>query len=421
MAKPVHIFVNRKELLGFTSMRLKRKKSNMTGELSIDVFMGWLPDEPVLEGVGIDDEVLVFVGGHLAFTGTMNRRDDRGDAKSYSVKFIARGKTQALIDSSHQHDTGTMLKPTNRFVFEDLIGPFGVSLDWLSDDIDLNRFRLRDGARVIDELARVAEQCSLYVFEGRDGQLKVTDGPEDTVGEALMLGSNVFSFNTSQSGDLSRNEVLVKGQLTSTDAWGVDAVVPTLKRVADATVGAFTPITVQLYGDATDELIERRAQYEINKRSTESKQITVEVFHVQQSDGSHWDIGSNHYVELPPAGVFGDFEIVELEYIVDAKKTLKTRLVLAPKPVTAATATSNHSVTATLPEIAEDTAGAATRAARYGVNALSGAWVGPLLSDVSTVVSEAVDDILSSVEDAATAVDTAPPLTLPVGFEGNVQ
>ena len=102
--------------------------------------------------------------------------------------------------------------------------------------------------------------------------------------------------------------------------------------MSDSWVKDFVPHTVQHYGDADDKTLERRARFEANKRSAESKKITIEVFHVQTPSGQPWDIGNTHYVEVPPEGIFDVFECTELTYTVDAEKTLKTTLVLSPPP-----------------------------------------------------------------------------------------
>ena len=68
----------------------------------------------------------------------------------------------------------------------------------------------------------------------------------------------------------------------------------------------------------------------MKKRSSESKKITIEVFHVQSPSGAPWDIGNVHYVEVPPEGIFDMFECTQLTYHVNAEKELKTTLTLSP-------------------------------------------------------------------------------------------
>lgn len=411
MARPVEILIGGQSLGGFTSMSLTRKKKDSTGSLDVDVFMNYAPTEAVLDSVTRNLDVYVHIGGHRAFTGIIDTRIDTGVHNSYNVKLSARGKTKSLVDSSHQHETGTILRPTSRSAFEDLLKPFDVAVEWLAEDVNLDRVRLTDGGNVIDELYEIAEQCSLFVFEGRDGKLRVTDAPEETSGESLVLGKNVLGFRTEQSADTERGEVLVKGHLNSINDWGVSAIVPTLKRVADNTVPGFSPTTVHLFGNATPERIDQRAQYEMNKRAAASKRITVDVFHLQQADGTPWDIGSNHYVELPPAGVFGTFEIVEITYTV-AEKKLTTKLTLAPTVVKLKDPAVSGS---SLPEISNNPVSASIRAARAQVSDLVDSWAVPALEEAATVVTDTYNEILSTVEELS---DIKPPLLLPGGSNG---
>lgn len=422
--KPVHIFVGGQELIGYTGMTLSRNKNELTGQLSVDLFMGYLPNKPVLDSVLRGKDILVYIGGHLVFSGVIDRREDLSERTStlslgpsnYSVSFQCRGKTSVLIDSSHQDETGTMKEPTNREVAERLLEPWGLELDWVADVLPLNRFRFRDGARVVDELQRLAELCSLYMYETRDGKLKVLDKKDTLTGEPIILGQNILSFRTEQSGDQERTEVLVKGQRNDNDVWGADAVLKTMARIRDGSGIGFSPITVQLFGNATDDLIDRRARYEMNKRTSEGKQISVEVFHVQQRSGEPWEIGSIHYVEIPPAGVFGQFEVIGLEHKASGDE-LTTTVKLAPPPTEDAPASAGMSPLDSLPELPDDgVAGIAARISKYGASELVTSWAKPTLSGVDAIFKllDVGNQLLMDVSDKS----NLPRLTLPPGFKG---
>ncbi|MGL5737042.1 MAG: hypothetical protein ACRCYS_19430, partial [Beijerinckiaceae bacterium] len=333
----VRVFIDKQELTGYTDLTLSRAKDALTGELNIGVFMNWMPRESTLVGAQRGKEVLVYIGGHLVFTGIIDRRQDAGsvsiDAGQYSITFRCRGKTKYLIDSSHQHPTCTMLRATARSAIEELLAPFGVRLKWEALDLQFDKIRFRDGGRVVDELQRVAEQAGLFLYESRDGQLKVTDGKSVVTGEPLVLGTNILQFSADQAEDQERSEILIKGQRTEANIWGDAAVIKTMERAANAVVAGFSPITVQIYGNASPEALKRRLQYEANKRSSAAKKISLDVFHVQQTTGQPWDIGDLHYVEIPPAGVFGLMEVTNLTYTVQPDQTLKTSLTLSPAPV----------------------------------------------------------------------------------------
>jgi prophage tail gpP-like protein len=368
---PVVIFIERKQLIGWTSLRLRRDKAELTGSATIEIFMGWIPTEPVLYDAQTGREVLIYIGGHLAFTGYLDRRTDETDRvtlqgrdpdgqfnsnalsiaegavginagpNSYRVSFTCRGKTKYLIDSSHQDETGTFLRVTNREVFERLIAPWRVELDWQAETIGLDKVRLRDGAAVSDELQRISEMSSLYTYETRDGRLRVTDSRSvATTGDPLVLGVNITQFQAEQALDASASLITVKGQRIERGQWGIPAVLPTLQSVANKAVAAFIPTTVHLYGDGTDQLLQKRAEYEANMRAGEEKQIQLQVFYLQQPSGSFWDIGVKHYVEIPPAGIYGEFEVISLEYVCSPDNVFTT-LTLANQPARIESAFSN--------------------------------------------------------------------------------
>lgn len=352
MPFPVSVFVNRQELLGWTSLSLSRQKKELTGSLEVELFQSYQAgDGMVAPAIIAGAEVLVYVGGYLAFTGSVDRRADNGSleqanlnvnatASNYSVNFSCRGKAKSLIDNAHQHPTGTILETDNRSVFEFLVSPFGISIDWQAESVSLNRKRFRNGSFVIDELRRLAAQTSIYFYEGRDGLLKVLDGPEAATGVPLILGRNILSFSSLQANDLSRQTVEIRGQRTLKEEWGAKAVIPPVKQLKELNSTNSNRIVVRMFGDANDEALQRRGTYEQNRRSEESKQIELSVFHVQQPNGEPWDLGVQHQVEIPPAGISGTFEVTALTYNVQNDRTLETRLTLSPPPakVTAATA-----------------------------------------------------------------------------------
>lgn len=414
----VRVFIDRAELTNFTNLTLSRSKDALTGELNIGVFMGWMPSEGVLVGAQRGKEILVYVGGHLVFTGYIDRRKDAGSVSvsesQYTVTFSCRGKTKYLVDSSHQHPTCTMLRTSARSASDELLAPFGAALRWEAEDLDFDKVRFRDGGRVVDELQRIAERAGLFMYETRDGALKVTDGRSAQTGEPLVLGRNILQFSADQAEDPERSEILVKGQRTDKGVWGDTAVIKTMERAANSVVNGFVPITVQLYGDATPEALKRRLQYEANKRSSAAKKITLDVFHVQQTTGEPWDIGDFHYVEIPPAGVFGTMEVTDLTYTVEAEGTLKTSLTLSPAPVSYAGAGVGSGFLSGLPDIDLGASAAASRSGALGVSVPASVWSSPVLAALELPsVAQLLAPAAEFLDSLTGQGDSAPPLTLP--------
>jgi len=360
MMAPVVICIGGSALDTWTEMTLQRSKDEMTGSLSVTIFAGAMSSGPMIAAAKCGAEITVYVGGQLAFCGTVDRRSGSGTKKGkkgadeenqkegkgsggtqmsvnigpteYTVKLSARGKTKRLIDSSHQHPTTNMMQPTTKEVCEKLVEPWHIQLDWKGEVIKLDKVRFRDGAMVIDELQRIATENCYFMYESREGKLVVCDGVAGQGGgEPLILGQNILTFSAEQSEDKAKSEVKVKGQRTKKDIRGKKSLEKTHKTVKNGKVKDKVPLIIQHYGDATDKELERRARFEMNKRNSASQKITIEVFHVMSSGGP-WDIGNCHYVEVPPEGIFDMFECTELTYHVNAEKELKTTLTLSPPP-----------------------------------------------------------------------------------------
>ena len=361
----VEIFIDGEELTGYTGLSLSRSKDELTGSAEIELFYNYSPERPIFVNAGSGRKVEIYIGGFVAFTGRIDKRSGSGHhnakntktgkhgkgrgsspessgdkvasigigANEYTVQLTARGKTKYLIDSSHQHKTTNMLKPTTKKAVETLVEPFGVELEWMGTEIELDKVRFRDGARVIDELHRVAIENGYYMYETREGKLRVTDGLPTAFGDDLLLGENILRFTAEQNEELAKSEITVKGQRNEKNVWGEAAVLDdTISVVKDKAVSSYIPVTVQHYGNGTREALERRARFEANKRMTKAKKFTVEVFHVQPQRLEPWDIGLLHYVECPPEGIFDVLECTGLKYEVQPDQTLNTTLTLSPPP-----------------------------------------------------------------------------------------
>lgn len=445
--KPVVITVGGAPLTTWTEMTLQRSKEELTGSLNVTIFAGSMPSAPIASAAAAGAEICCYIGGMLAFVGTVDKRqgsgtksgkegsgDEEASGKGgstatvnigpneYTVKISARGKTKRLIDSSHQHETTNMLKPTTKDVVEKLIKPFKTQLEWKGQVIKLDKQRFRDGARVVDELQRVATENCYFMYETRDGKLRVTDGvgsADGGGGDPLILGQNILTFSAEQSEEEAKSKVKVKGQRSKKDKWGEDAVLKTFKEVKDNWVKDFAPHVVQHNGDADEDTLERRARFEMNKRSARSKKITIEVFHVQTPSGSPWDIGNMHYVEVPPEGIFDMFECTELEYNVDAEKTIKTTLTLSPPPSGGAGGGGGGFGLSAI----NFAIGAARRSQANIAVSTTGypaAWSPPQLVEMPLMTlaeeaARAVTQIADAFADIAEAV-RPPPLTLPPWF-----
>jgi prophage tail gpP-like protein len=442
--KPVVIAVGGSALETWTEMTLQRKKEDLTGELNVTIFAGAMPSIPMVQAIKCGAEITVYVGGQLAFCGTVDKREgsgtkkgkkgsDGGDQKSgkgeskasvnigpteYTIKITARGKTKRLIDSSHQHPTTNMLKPTTKEVVEKLIEPWNVPLEWKGEVIKLDKVRFRDGARVVDELHRVALENCYFMYETRDGKLRVTDGVggDTGSGDALILGQNILTFSAEQSEDKAKSKIKVKGQRIKKEIWGKKSLEKTYKTVTNQKVKDKCILCVQHYGDADDKTLERRARFEMNKRNSDSQKITIEVFHVQTPSGKPWDIGDTHYVEVPPEGIFDMFECTELTYHVNAEKELKTTLVLSPPPSGGTGGASGgfglSGLNMSIGSARRSQAGVTLSDASY-----PDPWTPPMLGELPlmSLVEEAAKTALEPQPQLQQQAQT-PPLTLPPWF-----
>lgn len=358
MIKPVYVFIDGRELEGWTSLTLNRSKESLTGSLTLELFFNYIPMKPIEVTATRSKNISVYIDGYLVFHGKIDKRKAKGkkggkgkkakgntqttvenDVKisssissdSYQVTLTARGQTKFLVDSSHQHDTTNIMKTSTRKVLQELVAPWNIELEWMATDIPLEKVVLRDGSSVYEEVHRIASENCYFVYETKDGKLRVTDDTSKQTGDMLILGHNIMSFSSEQSEEKAKSKIKVKGQRNSKEIWGKAAIKETIVEIEDSWVGSTIPITIQHYGDATEDALQRRAKFEADKRSSMSKKVSLKLFHVMQEHEGPWDIGLVHYIEIPPEGIFDIMECVELTYHI-TPESVTTDATFAPIP-----------------------------------------------------------------------------------------
>lgn len=402
MLKPIRVLIGGQELENYTSLRLSRSKKDLTGSLNVEIFIGYMPTAPIITNAAVAQDIAVYTGGQLSFFGNIDSRNGKpvkqkreangryasgfegegGSLKGaltsdgYKVTLTARGKAKHLIDSSHQHKTGSMLKTTNKKVIEELIKPFKIKLDWQATEIEMPVVRFSDGGTVFTELQEIANETCLHLYETRDGKLRAIDKPGAQMGEPMILGQNILDFDAEQSESKANSTIVVKGQRSDPNIHGKDAV-QRVKILKDNWVPSDIPLTIQFYGDATDEALERRGKLEADQRAQQAKNIRVTMFGVLQQSGQPFDIGNLHYVEIPPEGVFEVLECVEVEYTVDANGTYQTVCTMAPPPSSGVSGGASKTGGLTqegLPGYSDAQALGAARRAQFNINLEPGSY-----------------------------------------------
>jgi len=431
--KPVRILIDGKELENYTSMSLTRKKEDLTGSLSVEIFVGYMPKSPIIVNAAVAREITVYIGGRLSFYGTIDKRDGKpvkqarnkatgqfepglegsgatlsGSVSSdgYKVTLECRGSTKRLIDSSHQHRTGSMLKTTNRKAIEELIRPWGLQLDWQATEVEMPVVRFSDGGTVFNEIVDIANQTCIFLYETRDGKLRATDKQGSQVGDPLVLGRNILDFNAEQSENRANSKIVVKGQRSDPNIHGKDAV-ERIKVVKDNWVTSDVPLTIQFYGDATDDALERRGKLEADQRAQQAKRISVTGFGVLQDSGEPWDLGILHYVEIPPEGVFEVMECIEVRYNVSSSGDYQSQMVLAPPPSAGVSGGSSPSDALTgdqIPGLSDAQSLGKARRAQFNITTEPGdypfSWGPAILSipipEIATVLNPLLDAVVKS-------------------------
>jgi prophage tail gpP-like protein len=448
----VVITVGGQSLNGWTNMKLSRERKSMTGNLTVELFFTNMPSSPVMQSVTAGADIQVYISGQLAFTGSIDERTGKGkgkhtghkgqsqglndrnmsgidrtgktpsgsgvhayaDAESYKVVIEARGKTKRLVDSSHDHPTGQMSNTTVPQIFQALIKNFNVQLnDTSNDSIQIERGVFRDGAAVYSELFRWSKEHNLLTFEDKNGQLNLTTDAQGGSGEPLILGLNILSFDASQSDGQDNQTVTIKGQRSGIKYHGKQAVMNKVQ-VTNPAVSDYSPVIHQLNGDASSDRLNARAKFETDRATQASKTVTIDVFSVQSTDGSPWDLNVTHYVEIPPEGIYNEFVVDTLTYFCDAKGVLKTELKLVPVAAGGGGAGNGS------PATSDIAAYGASRAAQAGLTYSTGTYPSPwTVPAISSVLTMGAAPAPPPVDPSSTPIvlPVITPTTLPQGYK----
>jgi prophage tail gpP-like protein len=407
------IFVGGGILENWTTMTLSRSKSEMTGTLNVTVFMSYIPGSPVITQVAAGKPIQCYIGGQLALNGVIDSRTGNGSSESYNVTISARGKTKKLIDSCHGK-TKMMLKPTNREVMDELVKGTGIELDWKAETHKLEKVRFRSNTRIHEEMFRIGTENAHFMYETRDGKMRVTDDTGRKAGHPLVLGVNILSFSCEQSEHEGKSEVTVKGKRTDKTVRGKKACDPTVKQVKDASVKSKSPMIVHHYGDGTDEALKRRAKFEADKRNATTKNIKIDVFHVQTPSGEPWDVGLIHQVSIPPEGVAGPFECTAIEYSINSDKQIQTSLTLSPPPKAASGGGAGAGLAGITVAVSALIDAGSKKKTQTSDN-YPQPWEGADISDVVVDATAAVvEEIASGLSATLTSFADNPPLTISI-------
>jgi prophage tail gpP-like protein len=83
---PVAVFIGGQQLEGYTGLTVTRSKEELTGSCEIELFFNYMPTSPVVVDAAVSKELLIYIGGQLAFTGTVDRRTGKGTKQNRDAK-----------------------------------------------------------------------------------------------------------------------------------------------------------------------------------------------------------------------------------------------------------------------------------------------------------------------------------------------
>jgi prophage tail gpP-like protein len=348
----VKLTINRREWIGWTSIRVTRGIERMPGDFQLTLTEQH-PDEPTDLVFKPGDPCILSIGNDDVITGYIDRWMPTITPTSHTITITGRGKCQDLVDCSAKFD-GNQIQNTNALdLANKLAGQFGLTaISLVGPGRSIGQFvtNLTESAWVI--IQRVANFSGLLVYEDRTGNLIFNHVGTEQHASGFEMGVNIQAASVSFAMDERFSEITavisaVDGnwQLHADATAGGVGLSDALKiiTVKDPTVPRYRPrVVVSESGPYGIDLARDRALWEMARRRGRSQAVTLTCDSWRDSDGVLWEPNKLASLDIPQMKLGGKTWIIaEVTYSVDpaaggrgqtADVTLMPKDAFSPQP-----------------------------------------------------------------------------------------
>ncbi|MCQ0986396.1 phage baseplate assembly protein [Jiella marina] len=296
--------------LQHTRCELRESAEEVSREASFDLaYVGAGP--PCAE----DEAATVTVSGELWLTGytrdILGALD--GDRRSYSVTVVS--KSVDATEASVEHPTG-LVKDADLKTVAETFDTLGIGIESTAQTAKKKLHKLRVGETLFDTIETDARSQGVLVHDTPEGRIKLSKGPDGTIGGALTEGVNIERATSKISGRGTFSKVELRGQASE------GTTKTALRPVGEAPAGSKRerPLIRVHEGEATSERLKERAAWEAKRAAGSAKACQVSV-PGWRSGGQLFKANYLIAVAIPSFGIEQQMVIAAVSFEQDAEGT----------------------------------------------------------------------------------------------------
>lgn len=262
--------------------------------------------EDLTIGIQPQDEVKVFIGDDLVLTGYVTKREVSYSASGISITISGASKTVDLQDCCMPHGMANSYKnQTHEQNLKAVCAPFGIGVVDQVKSVDRRNLEFSPTETVGAAVTRYLQKNGILLTDDEAGNLVIAQaGSGGNAHDTLELGKNILEGKRTQDASKRFSDYVTLGQAANpTSELPVSA--NHLKATArDPEVRRARWFVKQEPGNASTEILQKKAEIIKEVNAGESDTLTYKVQGWRQSNGELWRVNSVIGFKDPMLGPF---------------------------------------------------------------------------------------------------------------------
>lgn len=334
MAAPdqLSLIVGNRRIQGWQAVRVTRGIERLPSDFDLlmtERYPGELSSFVIQPG----DACQVLLGDDLVITGYVERFMPSLSGTSHSIRVQGRGKCCDLVDCAAEWPNNQISNCSVLQMASKLAQPYGITVSTQSDVGGVvPQINFMYGERAFDLIERVCRWRALLAYDDVDGNLVLSRVGVNEMASGFTEGQNVQSASFLWGMDQRYSEVQAyrvaldvlhdTGDTGNLILTANDPNVPRHRRY----------VVVAESGDAYDEVITKRAHWEVARRLGRSYQLRVTVDSWRDSAGTLWTPNSLAPIYLPSLKLDKNMWVIgEVTWTLDERGTSANLLLMPPE------------------------------------------------------------------------------------------
>lgn len=299
--------------------------------------------EDLTIGIQPQDEVQIFIDGEPILTGYVTKREVSYSASGISVTISGASKTVDLQDCCMPHGMANSYKnQTHEQNLKAVCRPFGIGVVDQVKSVDRRNLEFSPTETVGSAITRYLQKNGILLTDDEAGNLVIAQaGSGGIAHDILELGKNILEGKRTQDVSKRFSDYVTLGQAANPTSELPVSANHLTATARDSGVRRPRWLVKQESGNASTEILQKKALVLRDVRFGESDTLNYKVQGWRQSNGELWRVNSFVRFKDPLLGAFEDasWVITQITYSLSDRGTtttmvlgLKTRFNLFSEP-----------------------------------------------------------------------------------------